>query len=76
MSSDLETDKNIEELQHLDRHLQGFLMQKQTVQMELNEINNAIEEVKNTEDEVYKVISGVLSLSGLCSFPATTPSLT
>jgi prefoldin beta subunit len=35
-------------------------MQKQTVQIELNEVQNALTDLKKTEDEVYKVIGGVM----------------
>jgi prefoldin beta subunit len=35
-------------------------MQKQTVQIELNEVQNALGDLKKTGDEVYKVIGGVM----------------
>ena len=52
--------KKIEELQSLEAKIQNFLAQKQTAEIELNEINNAIQEIKNTDDEVYKIISGIM----------------
>jgi len=55
-----ETDKTIEELQMLEQHLQGFLGQKQMVQIELQEVSNALNEVKKTKDDVYKILSGVM----------------
>ena len=55
-----ETSKNIEELQILEHQLQGFLVQKQNIQVELNEVNNAFEETKKTEDDVYKILSNVM----------------
>jgi prefoldin beta subunit len=55
-----ETDKKIEELQLLEGHLQNFLAQKQSMQIELNEIENALEELKNSGNEVYKMTSGFL----------------
>ncbi len=55
-----ETSKNIEELQILEHQLQGFLVQKQNIQVELNEVNNALEETKKTEDDVYKILSNVM----------------
>ncbi|MBS3076821.1 prefoldin subunit [Candidatus Pacearchaeota archaeon] len=55
-----ETDKKIEELQLLETHLQSFLAQKQAMQIELNEIENAFGELKNSGDEVYKMTSGFL----------------
>jgi len=60
MDLDKETNKKIEELQVLESHLQSFLAQKQGIQIELNEICNAIEELKNCDEEVYKIISGVM----------------
>ncbi len=35
-------------------------MQKQNDQIELNEINNALSEVKKTQGEVYKVSSNIM----------------
>jgi prefoldin beta subunit len=55
-----ETNKKIEELQLLESHLQSFLVQKQSIQIELNEIENALEELKDSGDEVYKMTSGFL----------------
>lgn len=53
-------DTTIEELQALEQHLQGFLAQKQVVQIELQEILNAIEEIKKTNEDIYKILSGVM----------------
>lgn len=55
-----ETNKRIEELQVLEGQLQNFLAQKQTVQIEINEIENALNELKSSGDEVYKVVSGIM----------------
>lgn len=55
-----ETGKKIEELQVLENQLQNFLAQKQTIQVEMNEVENALAELKDTEDEVYKMTSGFL----------------
>ena len=62
-----ETSKKIEELQLLESHLQGFLAQKQAMQIELNEIENALEELKNSGDEIYKMTSGFLIKSDQAS---------
>jgi prefoldin beta subunit len=50
----------VEELQLLENHLQGFLAQRQAIQIELNEIDNALEEIGKSGDEVYKMTSGFL----------------
>lgn len=62
-----ETSKKIEELQLLENHLQSFLAQKQSMQIELNEIENALEELKNSGEEVYKMTSGFLIKSDRAS---------
>ena len=55
-------DKNsvIEELQILEQHLQSFLAQKQIIQVELQEISNAINELAKTKDDVYKVLGAMM----------------
>lgn len=55
-----EIQKKAQELQVLEQHLQSFLAQKQMIQLELNEALNALEEVKKTKDEIYKILSGVM----------------
>lgn len=58
-SSDV--NKKIEDLQLLENQLQNFLSQKQHAQIEMNEIDNALEEIDGAkEDEVYKIISGAM----------------
>lgn len=52
--------KKIEELQSIEAKMQNFLAQKQVAEIELNEVNNAIQEIKNTDDEVYKIVSGIM----------------
>lgn len=60
MISEDEMGKRIQELQILEQNLQGFVMQKQVFQIELNEILNALEEIEKTKDEVYKILGGVM----------------
>ena len=55
-----ETAQKIEELRILENNLHQFLMQKQTIQVELNEINNALEEVKKSSGDIYKVSSNIM----------------
>ena len=55
-----EKNKQIEELQMLENHLHYILAQKQALQSELNEINNAVEELASSDDEVYKIVSGIM----------------
>ena len=51
---------SIQELQSLETNLQQLLMQKQSFELELTELLNAIDEVGKTNDEVYKVLSGLM----------------
>ncbi len=60
MNIDKETEKRIEELQILEQQLQKFLMEKQAMQVELNETENALGELNKTNDEVYKILGGVM----------------
>ncbi|MEK6928207.1 MAG: prefoldin subunit beta [Nanoarchaeota archaeon] len=55
-----ETSQKIQELQALEQNHQAFLMQKQSIQMELNETLNALEEVKKTSGDVYRVLGNVM----------------
>lgn len=55
-----EAGKKIEELQVLENQLQSFLAQKQTIQVELNEIDNALHEIKDSDGEIYKMTAGFL----------------
>lgn len=50
----------IEELQSLESGIQSLLMQKQNLQIELNESLNALSEVEKTGDEVYKILNGIM----------------
>ena len=56
----METENKIQELQVLESNLQNFLAQRQTIQMEINEVENALEELKNYKDEIFKLVSGML----------------
>lgn len=60
MNIDPETGKKIQELQIIEQNLQSFLMQKQSVQMEMTEITNALEALKDSGDEAYKIIGGIM----------------
>jgi len=52
--------KKIEELQLIENNLREFLVQKQTLQMEINEIENALYELSATDGEVYKIVAGIM----------------
>ena len=60
MKLDESTELKIQEIQLFEQQLQGFLMEKQVIQGEYNEVNNALDEIKKTDDEVYKVLGGIM----------------
>ena len=55
-----ETQEKFQELQILEQNLQSLLLQKQAFQAELNETDNALEEVSKTKDDVYKIVGQVM----------------
>ncbi len=50
----------LQEMQILEQNLQNTLVQKQSLQMELAETNSALEELKKSDGEVYKVVGGLM----------------
>lgn len=67
MNIDSETSKKIQELQILEHNLQSYIMQKQTMQVEVNEINTALDELKKSGDEVYRILGGIMIKSNKAS---------
>jgi prefoldin beta subunit len=57
---DKNTEKQIQELQILEQNLQQLLMQKQAFQMELSEVENAVEEIKKAGEDVYKIVGQIM----------------
>ncbi len=54
------TENKIAELQLIEQTAQNILMQKQTLQTQILEINNALKELKNTKEKPYKIIGTVM----------------
>ena len=52
--------ETVQELRMTEQQHQQLLMQKQQFQFEQNQLTNAINEVKKSEGDVFKVISGAL----------------
>jgi len=52
--------RKIQELQLVEQSLQNLAMQKQAFQLELSEITNALSELKETKDEVYKIVGSIM----------------
>ncbi len=57
---DREKAEKIQQLQLLEQNLQNLMLQKQAFQLESGEINGAIDEVKASKDDVYKIIGSVM----------------
>ena len=57
---DKETQEKIQELQGFEQNLNGLLMQKQAFQMEQSETGKALEEIKNSKDDVFKLIGNIM----------------
>jgi prefoldin beta subunit len=60
--SDSET--NLQELHFLEQNLQNIIYQKQAFQMELSETSSALKEIKNTKEDVFKIIGQLMIKSG------------
>ncbi len=58
-----ETENKIAQLQMLEQNIQNLLMQKQSFQGQLIEINNALEELDKSTGNVYKIIGAVMVAS-------------
>jgi len=59
-----ENKEKMQEMQILQQNLQNTLHQRQAFQMELNETKSAIEEIKKSDDEVFKIIGGLMIKTG------------
>jgi len=53
-------ENNIQEIQFLEQGLQNILFQKQAFQMELSETQEALKELENSKDDVFKVIGQIM----------------
>jgi len=60
MEMDKKTKEKINDLQLMEQKLQNFLMQKQTIQVQLMEIDNALTELKKGDGNVYKIVGNVM----------------
>jgi len=53
-------DNTIQEMQLLEHNLHNLLLQKQAFQMEFSETESALEEIKKSSDEVYKIVGQLM----------------
>ena len=56
---DGDSSEKIQEIKILEINLQVIISQRQSIQIELNETNNALKELENAKD-VYKILSGIM----------------
>ena len=57
--SEKESDENIMQLQLLEQNMQNFLMQKQQFQMQLSEVDTALENLKDAKRS-YRIIANIM----------------
>ena len=57
---DEETAKQIQELQVFEQNMQNLLLQKQAFQIESSETENALEELKKSSDDVYRIVGQIM----------------
>ncbi len=60
MENSKETENKIAQLQMLEQNIQNFLVQKQTFQAQLIEVDNALEELEKTKGNSYKIVGAVM----------------
>ncbi len=60
MDIDVATQKKIQELQMLEHNLQNTSVEKQTLQVQANELTNALHELTHAGDEVYRMTGGIM----------------
>ncbi|MFH1848871.1 MAG: prefoldin subunit [archaeon] len=58
-----ETEEKIQKLQLLEQRLQNFLSQKQSFQVQLNEVESALSELKGKKS-AYKIIGNIMVDTG------------
>jgi prefoldin beta subunit len=54
------SENKIQEMQFLEQNLHNLIHQKQAFQIELSETKSALKELKNADDEVFKVIGQLM----------------
>lgn len=54
-----ETQEKIQQLQLLEQNLNNFSMQRQSFQLQLQEIDSALKEIENV-DTAYRILGGIM----------------
>lgn len=58
-----ETEEKIGQLQLMEQNLQNVLIQKQTFQAQLMEMENALKELEKSKEETYKIVGNIMVAS-------------
>lgn len=68
---DKETQSKIQQLQLLEQNMQSILMQKQQLQAQEIEIDNALTELREAKGETFKIIGPIMVASSKDSLKAS-----
>lgn len=60
MAMDKDTETKIQQLQLLEQNMQSILMQKQQLQAQQIEIDNAVSEVSESKGELFKIVGPIM----------------
>lgn len=60
MAMDKDTEAKIQQLQLLEQNMQSILMQKQQLQAQQIEIDNAFTEVSDSKGELFKIVGPIM----------------
>jgi len=60
MEMNPETEEKIRQLQLFEQNMHSILVQKQTFQSQALEIENALKELSNAKDKVYKIVGTIM----------------
>ena len=60
MEIDKKTKEKINDLQLMEQKLQSFLIQKQSFQVQLLEVENALTEIKSAKGSSYKIVGTIM----------------
>jgi prefoldin beta subunit len=60
MALDKASQEKLQELQMGEQNLQNFLLQKQAFQAGLNETSSALEEIKKSKGDIYKITGQIM----------------
>ena len=60
MNIDKQTQEKIQELQIIEQNLHALIMQKQAFQIEISETENALNEISNSNDDIFKIVGNIM----------------